>query len=303
MARTDGDTWDLASSVGATATAVAASRAMASRDPTRCSTTRSPNRWCGPSGIDTSSSGSSTASYRSTTIRCSTADAMSEQIAVRTRFFDDFFTDATRCRHPAGRHPGLRPRHPRLPADWPAGHRGVRDRPARGDRVQDPDAGRPRAPRRRPNAAPSRIDLRDDWPAALRAAGFDPTQPTAWIAEGLLVYLPPDAQDRLFDNITALSRAGQPAGHRAHGHQRRCRRLGARSSTERSRRHRLRHQPGRTVLLRRAQHRAATIWRRMAGRSTCVRPRTPSPPTVSSCPTTNWRRSAGDSGYLTAVLG
>jgi O-methyltransferase involved in polyketide biosynthesis len=33
MARTDNDTWDLASSVGATATAVAASRAMASQGP------------------------------------------------------------------------------------------------------------------------------------------------------------------------------------------------------------------------------------------------------------------------------
>ncbi len=52
------------------------------------------------------------------------------------------------------------------------------------------------------------IDLRDDWPAALRAAGFDDTAPTAWSAEGLLVYLPPDAQDRLFDNITALSAPG-----------------------------------------------------------------------------------------------
>ena len=48
------------------------------------------------------------------------------------------------------------------------------------------------------------IDLRDDWPAALQRSGFDDTQPTAWSAEGLLMYLPPDAQDRLFDNITAL---------------------------------------------------------------------------------------------------
>ena len=52
------------------------------------------------------------------------------------------------------------------------------------------------------------IDLRDDWPAALVAAGLDTGQPTAWSAEGLLVYLPPDAQDRLFDNITALSAPG-----------------------------------------------------------------------------------------------
>jgi hypothetical protein len=29
------------------------------------------------------------------------------------------------------------------------------------------------------------VDLRDDWPAALRAAGFDPQAPAAWSAEGL----------------------------------------------------------------------------------------------------------------------
>ncbi len=38
--------------------------------------------------------------------------------------------------------------------------------------------------------------------------GFDPTQPTAWSAEGLLIYLPSEAQDRLFDAITALSAPG-----------------------------------------------------------------------------------------------
>jgi len=42
----------------------------------------------------------------------------------------------------------------------------------------------------------------------LRAGGFNVGQPTAWSAEGLLPYLPPDAQDRLFDNITALSAPG-----------------------------------------------------------------------------------------------
>jgi methyltransferase (TIGR00027 family) len=52
------------------------------------------------------------------------------------------------------------------------------------------------------------VDLRHDWPAALRAAGYDPSKPTAWSAEGLLPFLPPDAQDRLLDNITALSPAG-----------------------------------------------------------------------------------------------
>ncbi|HEY2448268.1 MAG TPA: SAM-dependent methyltransferase, partial [Mycobacterium sp.] len=52
------------------------------------------------------------------------------------------------------------------------------------------------------------VDLRADWPAALRAAGLDTGAPTAWLAEGLLIYLPSEAQDRLFDNITTLSAPG-----------------------------------------------------------------------------------------------
>ena len=39
-------------------------------------------------------------------------------------------------------------------------------------------------------------------------AGFDTERPAAWAAEGLLGFLPPDAQDRLLDNITALSADG-----------------------------------------------------------------------------------------------
>src|SRR5258708_3917625 len=49
------------------------------------------------------------------------------------------------------------------------------------------------------------VDLRDDWPAALQGAGFEPRAPSVWSAEGLVVYLPPEAQDALFGNITALS--------------------------------------------------------------------------------------------------
>jgi methyltransferase (TIGR00027 family) len=45
------------------------------------------------------------------------------------------------------------------------------------------------------------VDLRQDWPKALRDAGFDPSKPTAWAAEGLLPYLPADAQDLLFERI------------------------------------------------------------------------------------------------------
>jgi methyltransferase (TIGR00027 family) len=52
------------------------------------------------------------------------------------------------------------------------------------------------------------IDLRHDWPAALRQAGFDTGRPAAWAAEGLLGFLPSEAQDRLLDDITALSADG-----------------------------------------------------------------------------------------------
>jgi methyltransferase (TIGR00027 family) len=53
---------------------------------------------------------------------------------------------------------------------------------------------------------PVGIDLREDWPAALQRAGFDATQPTAWLAEGVLIgFLPPEAEVRLLDNVAALS--------------------------------------------------------------------------------------------------
>jgi methyltransferase (TIGR00027 family) len=56
---------------------------------------------------------------------------------------------------------------------------------------------------------PVGIDLREDWRTALRGAGFDATQPTAWLAEGVLIgFLPPEAEVRLLDNVTALSTAG-----------------------------------------------------------------------------------------------
>ncbi|MDT5133316.1 MAG: hypothetical protein QOE41_2627, partial [Mycobacterium sp.] len=60
-------------------------------------------------------------------------------------------------------------------------------------------------------------DLRDDWPAALIDADFDPAGATAWLAEGLLPYLPADAQDRLFDRVSALSAPGSVVAVEAFG--------------------------------------------------------------------------------------
>jgi methyltransferase (TIGR00027 family) len=55
------------------------------------------------------------------------------------------------------------------------------------------------------------VDLRNDWPQALQEHGFDPSAPSAWIAEGLLIYLPATAQRQLFTGIDALSAPGSHA--------------------------------------------------------------------------------------------
>jgi methyltransferase (TIGR00027 family) len=126
---------------------------------------------------------------------------------VRTRFFDDFFLDAAKdgVRQAVILASGLDSRSYRL--DWPAGTVVYEiDQPKviefKTEILADLGAS-PTAELRTVS-----VDLREDWPAALRANGFDETKPTAWSAEGLLVYLPPEAQDRLFDNITALSAPG-----------------------------------------------------------------------------------------------
>jgi methyltransferase (TIGR00027 family) len=133
--------------------------------------------------------------------------AMKEQITVRTRFFDDFFVQAgeSGLRQAVILASGLDTRAYRLP--WPADTSVFEiDQPqviAFKTRTLADLGAEPTAER-----TTVAIDLREDWPAALVEAGFDPKLPTAWSAEGLLVYLPPDVQDRLFDNIVALSAPG-----------------------------------------------------------------------------------------------
>jgi methyltransferase (TIGR00027 family) len=206
MARTDNDTWDLASSVGATATAVAASRAAASRGPAPLLDDPYAEPLVRAVGIDhfvKIVDGELFAEDDPVLNR----RAMNEQIAVRTRFFDDFFTAATDSgvRQAVILASGLDTRAYRL--DWPAGTTVFElDQPQVIEfktRTLAELGAEPTAQRRT-----VAIDLRDDWPKALLDNGFDPKQPTAWIAEGLLVYLPPEAQDRLLDAVTALSAPG-----------------------------------------------------------------------------------------------
>jgi methyltransferase (TIGR00027 family) len=202
--RSESDSWDLATSVGATATMVAAQRALASAaglidDPFAAPLVRAV-------GIDVYT--------RLVNGEIPVTDdtefdpaRMARGMAVRTRFYDQFFVDATRSgiRQAVIVAAGLDVRAYRLP--WPQGTVVYEvDLPNVIDfktSTLSKQGAAPTAERRT-----VAVDLRDDWPAALEAAGFDPQAPSAWSAEGLVVYLPPEAQDALFDNITALSAPG-----------------------------------------------------------------------------------------------
>jgi methyltransferase (TIGR00027 family) len=126
---------------------------------------------------------------------------------VRTHYFDAYFTAAVRTgiRQVVILAAGLDSRAYRL--EWPADTTVFEiDQPkVLGYKTSTLDAHGAVAKARR---VPVAVDLRDDWPSALLAAGFDPTQPTAWLAEGLLPYLPGDTQNRLFQMVTEHSAAG-----------------------------------------------------------------------------------------------
>lgn len=209
MARADDDSWDLASSVGATATMVAAGRAMATRDPRHLIDDPFAEPLVRAVGIgffvdmidgrlDTSPFGDAGPER---------IQAMIAGMAMRTKFFDEYFAGSAAggIRQVVILAAGLDSRAYRLP--WPPGTVVYEvDQPAvigfKTSAMADLNA------KAIAGVRTVGIDLREDWPTALRAAGFDPSTPTAWLAEGLLIYLPPEAQDRLLDTVTALSAPG-----------------------------------------------------------------------------------------------
>lgn len=217
MTRTDQDTWDLASSVGATATMVAAARALASEganpiidDPFAAPLVRAVGLDFFTRLVD--------GGVLPETEDGGERDLLLEtdSIAVRTRFFDDFYLNAARdgIRQSVILAAGLDARAYRLA--WPSGSvvyeldqpKVIEFKTMAMERL----GAAPTADRRTVS-----VDLRDDWPQALRRSGFDTAQPTSWSAEGLLMYLPPEAQDRLFDKISELSAPGSRLATEYHG--------------------------------------------------------------------------------------
>lgn len=206
MVRTDSDTWNLATSVGATATMVAAQRALAASGPNPLIDDDYAAPLVRAVGMDVYTklvNGQIPVEEGSPF----DPERMARGMGLRTRFYDQHFLDATRAgvRQAVILAAGLDSRAYRLP--WPAGTVVYEvDMPEVNEFKTSAMAdlgAEPTAERRTVN-----IDLRDDWPAALRQAGFDADAPAAWSAEGLVVYLPASAQDALFDNITALSGRG-----------------------------------------------------------------------------------------------
>jgi methyltransferase (TIGR00027 family) len=201
--RHDGDTWDLASSVGATATAAAAARAIATRTDPALIDDPFAEPLVRAVGIDLLT-------------RLATGELPPDSLVgqeaidgakVRTKFYDEFFLDAANAgiTQAVILASGLDSRAYRLP--WPAGTVVYElDQPQVvkfKTRALAELGAAPTAERR-----VAAVDLREDWPTVLRIAGFDPARPTAWSAEGLLGYMPPEAQDRLLDTVTELSAPG-----------------------------------------------------------------------------------------------
>jgi methyltransferase (TIGR00027 family) len=212
--RTHDDTWDIATSVGSTAVMVAASRAAETerdepliRDPYARILVSGAGTGIWESMLDAEFVSKVATVPEVGAEAAAIFEHMNNYQAVRTHFFDAYFTAASRAgiRQIVILATGLDSRAYRL--DWPAGTVVYEiDQPKvleyKATRLAEHDV-RPKATRRE---VP--IDLRFDWPAALRDAGFDPAAPTAWLAEGLLMYLPAEAQDRLFEQITELSAPG-----------------------------------------------------------------------------------------------
>jgi methyltransferase (TIGR00027 family) len=137
--------------------------------------------------------------------------ALTAWIAIRTRFLDDLLTDAVGagCTQVVLVGAGLDTRAFRLP--WPPSTACFElDTPEVLAYKEEALGALGARPGCRRVAVPA--DLRADWPHRLGDAGWDPGRPTAWVAEGLLVYLTDAVRDRLVEQVSARSAPGSRLG-------------------------------------------------------------------------------------------
>jgi methyltransferase (TIGR00027 family) len=208
MPRTERDTWDLASSVGATATMVAAARAAATRRAEPVVNDPFAEPLVRAVGLDLFTKVASGELDFADVDDDGGFPRMVDTFAARARFYDDYFAEAGTAgvRQVVIVASGLDARPYRL--SWPAATTLYEiDQPEviEFKTTTLAELGAVAGVEHRPIG----VDLRADWPAALHNAGFDAAQPTAWLAEGVLIgFLPPEAEVRLLDNVAMLSAAG-----------------------------------------------------------------------------------------------
>ncbi|MEB3020354.1 class I SAM-dependent methyltransferase [[Mycobacterium] crassicus] len=204
--RSEGDSWDITTSVGLTALRVAAARALEARKPDPLAVDPYAELFCRTAGGDWEAVVQGNLPEH----QLLTSDFGEHFVnfqGARTRYFDDYCRQAVTAgvRQVVILAAGLDSRAYRL--DWPDGTTIFElDQPqvlAFKSYVLSQRGIRAGAERRE-----VAVDLREDWPEALRGSGFDPTQPSAWLVEGLLIYLPADAQDQLFTGIDDLAAPG-----------------------------------------------------------------------------------------------
>ena len=214
MARTDNDTWEITESVGATALGVAAARAAETESENPLISDPFARVFLNAAGDGMWNW------FAAPDLPAEIAEAepdlkprmqgMVNYMAARTSFFDRFFLDAAR----SGVHQvvilaaGLDSRAWRLP--WPDGPDGITVYELDQPRVLEFKSSTLRESGAQPTCKLVHVpvDLRHDWPAALRQANFDASAPSAWSAEGLLPFLPAVAQELLFERVHALSAHG-----------------------------------------------------------------------------------------------
>jgi methyltransferase (TIGR00027 family) len=211
VARTDDDSWEITESVGATALGVAAARAAETESSNPLISDPFARVFLDRVGHGVWDW------YAAPELPANVVElepdlpkrmqTLLSYFATRTKFFDTSFVDATNAdvRQAVILAAGLDARSWRLP--WPDGTTVYElDQ----DRVLDfklstlhEDGFEPAC-----NRVAVAVDLRQDWPTALQQAGFDPSAPSVWSIEGLLMYLPAAAQDLLFERIQNLTAAG-----------------------------------------------------------------------------------------------
>ncbi len=204
--RTHDDNWDITTSVGSTALFVATARALEAQKPDPLAVDPFAGIFCRAVG----GSAAEVLDGHVPDHQLKTPDFGEHFVnyqGARTRYFDHYLLRAAEAgvRQVVILAAGLDSRAYRL--DWP-GETTIfeLDRPQVLDfkrEVLGEQGATPRAERRE-----IAVDLREDWAQALRDSGFDAAQPSAWIAEGLLVYLPAAAQQQLFTGIDLMASAG-----------------------------------------------------------------------------------------------